>query len=527
MSLLSRNCRGIGAREKRSQIRKLTKSHKPSFLFIQESISENINPKTIKTLWPIDDIEWLFSPSIGNSGGLISLWEKSSFQMESSFIQRNWIAIQGSIVTSRFRCVLINIYNPCSIEGRALIWTDILEFCRSNTYPTLIMGDFNEVLSSSERGSGFTTQEGVDDFRNFIQTLGLIDISSANGLFTWFHGNRKSKLDRCLVTADWVHQYPQLSVQILNRTISDHCPILAHSPDTNWGPKPFRFLNCWVSHPNFLPTISLAWANAQHLPLPDKLKQIKLKLKQWNKTEFGLIDSKIKNLEDQIQYFDDIANHRTLSDPELDLRKSAQIDLWSWLKKREAYWAQVSRSKWLKEGDRNTKFFHTLASIRRQKNSISSIVVDNTNIVDCAGIKSEAVSYFQNIFQEDLKNRPTFENLGFKKLLPSQTSMLCEPFSHDEIDAAVASCDGNKSPGPDGFNFNFIKTAWEVIKQDVYDMVRRFWNSAQLPRGCNNAFIALVPKVDCPTSFKVTDLLVWSDVYIKLSQKYLRDDCKG
>ncbi|XP_048493141.1 uncharacterized protein LOC104908756 [Beta vulgaris subsp. vulgaris] len=502
MSVISWNCRGIGAREKRSQFRKLTNTHKPIFLFIQESKSEIVNPKTIKTIWPEDDIEWLCSPSNGNSGGLISLWKKSGFQIESSTIQRNWIAIQGLLPSSSFKCLLINIYNPCSIEGRAVVWNDIVDFCRNNSFPTLIMGDFNEVLSSSERGSGLLTQEGVDDFRNFIQTMSLIDISCSNGIFTWFHGNRKSKLDRCLVTSDWILQYPNLSIQILNRTISDHCPIFAHSPNSNWGPKPFRFLNCWVSHPNFLPTISLAWDNSQHLPMSDKLRQVKSSLKKWNETEFGFIDTKIKELEDQIQYFDNTANDRTLSNTELDKRKSVQIDLWSWLKKKEVYWAQISRSKWLKEGDRNTKFFHTLASIRRQKNFISSVLIDNTNIVDCAGIKSEAVSYFQKIFQEDVKNRPKFENLEFQQLLPSQRDMLCEPFSYDEIDAAVASCDGNKAPGPDGFNFNFVKTAWEVIKQDVYDMVRRFWNTAKLPKGCNNAFIALVPKIETPTSFK-------------------------
>lgn len=80
--------------------------------------------------------------------------------------------------------------------------------------------------------------------------------------------------------------------------------------------------------------------------------------------------------------------------------------------------------------------------------------------------------------------------------------MLTEPFSHDEIDAAVASCEGNKAPGPDGFNFAFVKSAWQVIKYDVYEIVERFWNSSQLPRGCNTAFIALIPKTESPCGFK-------------------------
>jgi hypothetical protein len=34
---------------------------------------------------------------------------------------------------------------------------------------------------------------------------------------------------------------------------------------------------------------------------------------------------------------------------------------------------------------------------------------------------------------------------------------LTEPFTHDEIDAVVASLPSDKSPGPDGFNTDFVK----------------------------------------------------------------------
>lgn len=36
----------------------------------------------------------------------------------------------------------------------------------------------------------------------------------------------------------------------------------------------------------------------------------------------------------------------------------------------------------------------------------------------------------------------------------------------------------------------------------MYDIVGEFWASFRLPRGCNNAFIALIPKIDEPQKFK-------------------------
>lgn len=41
-----------------------------------------------------------------------------------------------------------------------------------------------------------------------------------------------------------------------------------------------------------------------------------------------------------------------------------------------------------------------------------------------------------------------------------------------------------------------------MIKDDIYDMVEEFWLSSRLPRGCNGAFIALIPKTENPQSFK-------------------------
>jgi len=60
---------------------------------------------------------------------------------------------------------------------------------------------------------------------------------------------------------------------------------------------------------------------------------------------------------------------------------------------------------------------------------------------------------------------------------------------------------GSKSPGPDGFNFNFIQNCWDVIKSDVMAAVNFFHATGSFPKGCNASFIALIPKVREPSSF--------------------------
>lgn len=99
----------------------------------------------------------------------------------------------------------------------------------------------------------------------------------------------------------------------------------------------------------------------------DKLKKIKIDLQVWNKSVFGHIDTNIATLEDQINAIDILANDCSLSNGEIKQRSSLQQDLWLWLKRKEPFWAQHSCKKWLKEGDQNMKYFHSIASNRKKK----------------------------------------------------------------------------------------------------------------------------------------------------------------
>ena len=72
------------------------------------------------------------------------------------------------------------------------------------------------------------------------------------------------------------------------------------------------------------------------------------------------------------------------------------------------------------------------------------------------------------------------------------------PFKPDEIKQAVWDCGSDKSPGPDGFSFKFFKRYWDIIKEDVLNLVQSFYSRKVIPRGCNPSFIALIPKVQDP-----------------------------
>lgn len=312
MILISWNLRGLHAKVKRNLLKKLILKHKPVFSFIQETKVESFEPRFTKSFIKDESLKWCHSPSEGNSGGLLTIWDKTVFVIDSFQVNRNWTAIWGSIINQNFRSMLVNIYNPCNVSQRDEVWRETKDLSSSLNLPLLIAGDFNETLSEADRGSQFLDNMGALAFREFLQDMQLLEIPADNGRFTWFRGNSKSKLDRVFVQPEWITTYPSLKLTLLNRSVSDHCPLLISSQCQNWGPRPFRFIDAWLQHKGCLPVIRKAWINGGNMNIMDKLRSVKPDLKKWNTEEFGSIDDNIVKLENQIQHWDMIANNRTL-----------------------------------------------------------------------------------------------------------------------------------------------------------------------------------------------------------------------
>ena len=67
-------------------------------------------------------------------------------------------------------------------------------------------------------------------------------------------------------------------------------------------------------------------------------------------------------------------------------------------KRKEIHWQQRSRVKWLKAGDKNSKFFHSSTIHRRQVNIITRLNTNRGWLTDDSAIISHINGFFEQIF---------------------------------------------------------------------------------------------------------------------------------
>lgn len=131
------------------------------------------------------------------------------------------------------------------------------------TRPWCIGGDFNEIRFLNERKGCIRRDREMKDFNDFIDLMELHDLPMLGRLFTWCNdvGERRwSRLDRFLLDTGWLEKF-SFKQWGLSRSISDHCPVIIMTDERDWGPKPFRCINAWSTHPNFVAEVKNAWDN--------------------------------------------------------------------------------------------------------------------------------------------------------------------------------------------------------------------------------------------------------------------------
>lgn len=149
----------------------------------------------------------------------------------------------------------------------------------------------------------------------------------------------------------------------------------------------------------------------------------------------------------------------TSSQENLVLERQLIVALNEELRKEEVLWRTKSRVMWLTTRDLNTKFFHTSTIIRRWKNSVEFLKIEDGSWISSRDeIGTHITNYFQNLFQSsNLAIPDDLEGLIKPCISSMENDSLCAVPSTEEIWTTLNQMGSHKAPGPDVMTALFYK----------------------------------------------------------------------
>ncbi|XP_074288069.1 uncharacterized protein LOC141613227 [Silene latifolia] len=165
--------------------------------------------------------------SVGRSGGLAMLWRKE-VDYVLMFASVHHMDFQVRNADGDWR--ITGFYGWRAVSDRHLSWKLLRFLSGQSQLPWVCIGDFKDILYSTEMKGGSRTQCQMNNLWDAIDDCGLWDGPWEGYNFSFDNGqageeNRQSMLDRALCTSTWSDLFPFTRLFYLAQKWSDHAPI--------------------------------------------------------------------------------------------------------------------------------------------------------------------------------------------------------------------------------------------------------------------------------------------------------------
>ena len=415
---------------------------------------------------------------------------------------------------------LFNVYGPNLDGEKGLFFNDInsiiQRLCKDDQY--IIAGDFNTVGNNAlDIISGMPHQvTSVQLFNEFQAKWKVHDVwrlfHEEERQYTWHKSNPfvARRLDYILCSSILFDN--AVGCEIIAVPGTDHRGVCIHMQfqEESKGPSYWKLNDYLLKDEKYVELV--------HNVIEDTLNNFegfdervlwdlcKIKIREssiaYSKNKARVKKNLVASLREKIEVID----KQLSNDPSNDLypqRIKVLQEEMELINEYDAKGAQIrSRTKWMEEGEKNTKYFLGLEKTRALRNTITQLKTDTENLIsDQSEIHHQISTYYRDLytnkvdFQSETKNFDKFvSNLNIPQI-PCEAKIQCdEIISLDELEGALKELNDKSAPGHDGLTPSFYKHFWHVIGPLVHASFIKAFHVGQLSLSQRRAVIIQIHK---------------------------------
>ncbi|XP_058726469.1 uncharacterized protein LOC131597821 [Vicia villosa] len=285
-----------------------------------------------------------------HNGRIWAIWKDQEVRINMLQLEEKFIHLDVMSLDNKIHYYATIVYAMNQIDRRRILWEQIDTLGNNINLPWIVMGDYNNVLTSHDIIGG--KQVNVVEYRD------LADMVQRKGLF------EAPTRGRLIANVQWFQTFQDANVEVLPRNVSDHSPIRV-----SWGHNQirrkfmFKFLNYVTKKEGYQDMVRESWeqrvqGNAMQR-LWCRMKRLQEPIKQLQKS-FTDIQVQIQQARQELTeaHQNLLTNMFDCTAIEQAKRKTDKVMELNQME--ENILKQKAKVNWLNLRDGNNSFFHAI-----------------------------------------------------------------------------------------------------------------------------------------------------------------------
>jgi exonuclease III len=406
---------------------------------------------------------------------------------------------------------IINVYAPSGAEKRReredFFTREMAYLLPTNLEDVILAGDFNCVTSQADCTG---TPNGSKALTEITTNLALHDVYNTRiqkPPYTHYTTKSATRIDRIYLTGNL--QKRKQGADTIIAPFTDHSAVVVRLTyqyqNIPQKTRQWRMNISMLDDGDFYDVMKRLWIrwkmNTRHYPNKTSWwdRYIKKRIKQ---TFIREGTARNKERRDMEEFYYTAIYHAIRSTPNtenlaINIRRLKAKILQLTSQTMRGVILDTSENDYMK-GEEITTYQYIKSRKRQQKRQIMKILDEQGNLqTDNEVIMKQFVDFLTKKYSPLPSDTNSFQKMtscGMEKIPDTENTILENPITMEELKETVKKGKRKKSPGPDGINHEFFIKEWDIIKEDLKDIINDMYINGSISDAQKHGHIVCLPK---------------------------------